>query len=117
MTVTLKFAKKELKCSLGLMFLGHFLDEVDLSLEEVGAKMGKNPFGLLPKMIYISAKTEAEMNGEDFDLTLRDIVDMIEKDGGIASNEVTKFINKWTSSLTNGVPESPAEEGDGKKKK
>jgi len=117
MTITLKFAEKELKCSLGLMFLGDFLDEVNLSLEEVGEKMQKNPFRLLPKMIYISAKTEAEMNGDDFDLTLKDVIEMIEKDGGISSKQVTKFINTWTTSLTAGVPKSEAEEGDGKKKK
>jgi len=117
MTVTLKFGKKELKCSLGLMFIGDFLDEVNLSLEEVGEKMQKNPFRLLPMMIHISARIEAEINGEDFDLTFKDIVDMIEKDGGIASPQVTKFVNSWTSSLFKGVPESPAEEGDGTKKK
>lgn len=99
------------------MFLGDFLEEVDMSLEEVGDKMQKNPFRLLPKMIYISARSEADMNGEDFDLTLRDVVDLMEKDGGIASKQVVKFINAWTSSLTKGVPKSRAEEGDGEKKK
>jgi len=117
MTITLKFGKDELKCSLGLMFLGEFLDDVDMSLEEVGDKMTKNPFRLLPKMIHISARTEAEIKGDDFDLTLKDVVDLIEKDGGIASPQVTKFINTWTKSLTNGVPESSAEEGEGEKKK
>ena len=99
------------------MFLGDFLEEVDLSLEEVGEKMQKNPFRLLPKMIYISARSEAEILSKEFDLTLKDVVEMIESDGGIASPEVTRFINEWTKSLTNGVPQSPAEEGDGKKKK
>ena len=99
------------------MFLGDFLEEVDLSLEEVGEKMGKNPFKLLPKMIFISAKSEAEMSGEEFDLSIKDVVEIIESDGGIASPQVTKFINEWTKSLTGGVPESPAQEGDGEKKK
>lgn len=99
------------------MFLGDFLEEVDMSLEEVGEKMQKNPFRLLPKMIFISARSEAEINGEDFDLKLKDVISLIEKDGGIASPQVTKFINTWTNSLTNGVPESPAEEGDKEKKK
>jgi hypothetical protein len=111
MIVKLKFGKQELSCSLGLMFLGDFLDDVDLSLEEVGEKMQKNPFRLLPKMIYISAKSEADINGDDFDLTLGDVIDMIEKDGGIASPQVVKFINKWTASLSGGVPTSEAEEG------
>ena len=99
------------------MFLGDFLEEVNLSLEEVGKKMQKNPFKILPKMIYVSAKTETEIAGEDFDLTLKDVVEMIEKDGGISSEQVVKFINKWTESMTQGVPKSEAEEGDGKKKK
>lgn len=99
------------------MFLGDFLEEVDLSLEEVGEKMQKNPFRLLPKMIYISARTESEINGEDFDLALKDVVELIESDGGISSPEVTRFVNEWTKSLTIGVPTSPAEEGKGEKKK
>ena len=99
------------------MFLGDFLEEVDLSLEEVGEKMQKNPFRLLPKMIYISARSEAEILSKDFDMTLKDVVELIESDGGISSPQVTKFINEWTKSLTNGVPQSPAEEGEGEKKK
>lgn len=99
------------------MFLGDFLDEVDLSIEEVGEKMQKNPFRLLPKMIYISARSEAEISGEDFNHTLKDIVEMIEDDGGIASPQVTKFITKWTNSMTAGVPKSEVEEGDGAPKK
>ena len=99
------------------MFLGNFLDEVNSSLQEVGEKMQRNPFMILPKMIYISARSEADISGEDFDLTLKDVVELIESDGGIASPEVTRFINEWTKSLTNGVPESPAEEGKGEKKK
>ena len=99
------------------MFLGDFLEEIDMSLEEVGEKMGKNPFKLLPKMIYLSAKTEADIKGDDFDYELKDIIDMIEKAGGLASPQVTKFVSKWTASLTDGVPESPAEEGNKEPKK
>ena len=99
------------------MFLGDFLEDVDMSLEEVGAKMAKNPFRLLPKMIYLSAKTEADILGKDFDYSLKDVIEMVEKDGGIASPQVTKFINTWTQSLTDGVPESEAEGGDKEPKK
>lgn len=99
------------------MFLGDFLDEVDLTIEEVGNKMQRNPFKLLPKMIFISARSEAEISGEEFDHTLKDVVKMIEDDGGISSPQVTKFITKWTDSMTGGVPKSEAEEGDSKPKK
>ena len=118
MIVTLKFAEKELKCSLGLMFLGALLDDLDMSLEEVAAKMQKNPFRLMPKMIFISAQTEAELNGEEFDLTFKDVVELLEKDGGIASPQAVNFINSWTASMTENVPkDDAAEEGEGKGKK
>jgi hypothetical protein len=118
MTITLKIADKELKCSLGLMFLGEFLDVVDMTLEEVGEKMGKNPFKLLPKMVYTSAKVEAELNDEDFGMTLKELVELIEKDGGIASPAMTLFVNAWTKSMLAGVPEEEsAEEGGEKAKK
>jgi phosphoribosylformimino-5-aminoimidazole carboxamide ribonucleotide (ProFAR) isomerase len=118
MTITLKFPKKDLKCSLGLQFLGEFLDEVDLSLEDVGEKMQKNPFKLLPAMIYTSARVEAELSGEDFKMTKKDVIEVLESGGGISSPEIAKFINAWTDSLTSGVPKSePAEEGGDSEKK
>ena len=99
------------------MFLGEFLDDVNLSIEEVGEKMQKNPFKLLPKMIHISAKTEAELSGEELHLELNDVVKIMEADGGIASPQVVRFINAWTKSMTSGVPQEAAEEGEGEKKK
>jgi len=118
MTITLKFPKQELKCSLGLMFLGELLDETGLSLEEAGEQMQKNPFKLIPTMIYVSARVEAELDGKDFDLTRRQLVEIIEEDGGIGSEQITKFVEEWTKSLFKGVPtEEPAEEGGDKPKK
>ena len=117
MTITLKFKTRKLDCSLGLLFLGELLDDLDMSLEDIGEKMQKNPFRLVPKMIYISAKIEAEMGGDDFDLTLKDVVGLLEEDGGLGSPQVVKFINSWTASLTDGVPETEAEEGDKDPKK
>lgn len=118
MTLTLKFPGKDIKCSVGLMFLGELLDETGLSLEEAGAMIQKNPFKLIPTMIHIAARVEAELDGEEFSLTRRELVEIMEKDGGIASPQVTKFVNTWTKSLTDGVPsEEPAEEGGEEPKK
>jgi hypothetical protein len=117
MNITLKFADKELQCSLGLMFLGELLDELDMSIEEVGDKMQKNPFRVLPKMIYTSAKVRAELSGESFEMTLGEVVEVIEKDGGIASKEVTRFVEEFVKSMNPGLPDEPAEEGGEEAKK
>lgn len=118
MTITLKFPKKELKCSLGLMFLGELLDAANLSIEEVGEKMQKNPFKLIPLMMFTSARVEAELKGDDFEMTQSDVIQLLESDGGIGSDNVTKFVNAFTKSMTGGVPiEEPAEEGGDEPKK
>lgn len=118
MEITLKFTDKELKCSLGLMFLGEFLDVVDMSITDVGEKMQKNPFKILPKMIHTSAKVAAELDDEEFTLSLKELVGMIEKDGGVSSPQITLFVTAWTKSMLEGVPEEkPAEEGGEKAKK
>ena len=49
---TLKISKKEFHFSFGLGFLGELLDNLDLSIDQVGDKITKNPFKLCA-FIYV----------------------------------------------------------------
>lgn len=97
--------------------MGEFLDVVDMSIEEVGEKMVKNPFKLLPKMIHTSAKVQAELDEVPFEMSLKELVQMIENDGGIGSPMLTLFTSAWTKSMVQGVPEDEAAEEGGEKAK
>lgn len=99
------------------MFLGELLDELNMSIEDIGEAMQKNPFRTLPRMILSSARAEAELDGVDFDLKLRDIVAMIEEDGGIMSEQLIKFMNAFTESLSSGIPSDGSAEGGDKEPK
>ena len=118
MTITLKFGDKELKCSLGLDFVGELIDDTGVGIDELGARMQTNPFKLLPRMVFISAKVEAELNGEEFTMTQREVTSLIEGDGGLGSPQCGRFMEEWTKSMTPNLPqEDDAEEGKKDKKK
>ena len=114
MDITVRIGDADLKCSLGLAFLGELLDATDMSIEEVGEKMARNPFKLLPQMIYHSHATYMELDGKEPEYDLRGIMGLIEKDGGLSSEGVADFLSKWTKSMTKDVPES---KGGGEAKK
>ncbi len=110
MDIALNIGNKKLNCSLGLGFLGELLDATDMGIEEIGEKMQKNPFKLIPLMIYNSAKYAAELDGKEFDMTLRDVVQLLDANGGLGNKEVVRFIQKWTESMTKDVPDEEAVE-------
>lgn len=107
MTIKLEFKERDLLCALGLEFLGEFLDVVGIDVEEVGRKVGQNPFKWVPVMIYHSAIIEGELSGKPVELTKREVINLLENAGGIASPQAKYFLNEWTKSMTRGVP--PAE--------
>ena len=118
MRITLKIGDKELLCSLGLGFLGELLDSTGLSIDEVVEKLNKNPFKTVPLLIYHSAKYGAESKELTFTMSLSDIIDLIDDNGGLANPEVTRFLQTWTKSMTKDVPveEALGEEGTSQKK-
>ena len=117
--ITLKINDKELEFSFGLAFLGELIEKTDLSLEDIIAKMNKNPFKMVPMIMFYSASYALERKGKEVDFTRFDISDWIDTSGGIADKSVVKFIEAFTLSLTKGVPkeEEAAKKDDSPKKK
>lgn len=115
MDITLKIGNKELRCSLGLSFLGELIDVTDLSIDEIGAKITKNPFKLIPIMLYVSHRTACDLEGAEADIDLKGVISLLEKNGGISNAEVNRFLSSWTKSMTEGVPEVESD-GEAKKK-
>ena len=116
-TIKLTFNKKEYNFSFGLGFIGMLLNETDLGLDEIVAKLNKNPFWTIPVLMFNSAKYSSMLDDKDIDFTQNDFIDWIDLEGGLGSKNVVKFLNTFTSSLTKNVPkEDEVEEGGVKKK-
>ena len=111
MDITLKFGKNEVKCNLGLEFVGELIEVTDLSIEEIGEKMQKNPFKFIPVMLNEAHKAYYAIEGKDPVFTKRQLINFLEDDGGISSKEMTRFMTEWTKSMTKGVPKSDVSEG------
>ena len=104
MRFTLVIGEKSLDFSLGLGFLGEYLEETKLSIEDIGSNLQKNPFKWIPLTMYYSAKYVRERDAKEVDFTLYEIQDLIEDNGGMGSTAVTTFMKKFIESLTKDVP-------------
>ncbi len=115
-SIKLVIAKKEIDFHFGLGFLGELFDKEDTSLEQLIKDIEKNIVKHLPPVMLQSAKYAALRKGEKFDLSLFDIIDLIDDDGGLQSKATLEFYNAFIQSLTKNVPEEPKKEDDSEKK-
>ena len=107
---------KERGFSFGLGFLGELLEETNLSIEEVGEKMQKNPFKWIPTIMFYSTKYHDESTDLEVDYTKLDIINWIDEIG-IGSDQVTLFMKSFIESLSKGVPVEESKPADTPKKK
>ena len=116
--MTLKIGDRELGFSFGLAFLGELLEQTDLSIDEIVSKMNRNPFKMIPTIMYYSTKLYSERRGEEFVFSLFDVTDWLDEAGGVGNENVAKFLKAFTSSLTKDVPkEDEVPDKDSPKKK
>lgn len=105
--IKLTINKREFVCSFGLGFLGECLENLDLSVFEIGEKLDKNPFKWIPTLIYESIKYT-----EDVDFTKKDLVNWLEEDNN-GTKTMNSFLIAFIDSLKKDVPK---QEGVKKKK-
>ena len=115
-SIKLKLHDKEIEFHFGLGFLGELLDNLDMPIEELMAGLQKNPFKLLPKIMHGAATYASLRKNEELGLTLYQLTDLIDDDGGIVSENVSKFLNAFTNSMSKDVPEEPKKATKGKQK-
>jgi len=119
-TIKLRIADKDLEFSFGLAFMGALLEETDLSIDEIVSKMSRNPFRMIPLIMFQSAKYALARKKLDIDFDIADMTDWIDISGGLANENVEKFMKEFTLSLTKDVPKDEelvaSENGVSKKK-
>lgn len=107
--VELNIKDRELYFPFGVGFLGECLENLDLSVLEIGEKLDKNPFKWIPTLMYESAKYG---NGGELDFTKEDLISWIEKSGEDGNKYMNSFLMAFVESLTKNVPKQ-----EGSKKK
>lgn len=113
---TIVFGKNEFEFFFGLSFLGEFLDEQNITLEQIDEKLNKNPFKFIPTLMHESYLHNLKRRGQNDGLGYYDFVDVLEDNGGFGSVQVQEFIKAFTESLVKDVPESEENAETSKKK-
>lgn len=110
--IELKVNERNLKCSFGLGFLGECLENLDLSVLDIGEKLDKNPFKWIPTLMYESIKyTEGEL-----DFTKKDLINWLEEDVN-GTKTMNSFLLAFVDSLKKDVPKQEPVKGKRQPKK
>jgi hypothetical protein len=100
----IKLGGTQFEFRFGLSFLGSLIEEEGKDVEELLKAVKSNPFRMVPLVMFKSAETGARRNKVAFDYDLDSFTDLIDDEGGIASEAVSKFLEAFTSSMTKDVP-------------
>jgi len=112
--LTLTINKEKVDFRLGLGFLGKALDELGLSIDELGSKLSVNVFLYAPKLMYYSYEYAMLRDGKTDIKDYNSFVDDLDDDGSFINGNVNKFLEVFTNSLTKDVPK---QKGSDTKKK
>lgn len=114
--IKLTVHKKEIDFIFGLGFMGEVLETLDLSIDEVVKKLERNPFLMVPTLMFISAKSAKEETGDEIDFTPKELINWIDESGGLGQDSVVTFLNTFTKSLVKDVPKEKETKSGSKKK-
>jgi hypothetical protein len=104
--VNIKLGETLIEFRFGLGFMGQLLESLDCSIDEVMTRLQKNPFKLIPTMMYESHNYSCYRNGEEVKYTEINFLEMLEESGGLASDGFGLFIKAFTDSMSKDVPKS-----------
>lgn len=100
----------------GLGFLGEILETLDTDIVGLGQAMVKNPFKVVPLMLYLGYKSECEVQDRVCDITIKDVNNWLEVEGSYDTPEVNDIIGVMSTSVLKYIPKAPVEETEPKKK-
>lgn len=92
----LTFEGKEYKAKFGLVVIGNTVKDLDVDLQQFFQLFAKNLPLVAPILVFNSLKK----GNPDEALTLEQVENMIDEDGGLSSTQLVKFIEAFTASIT-----------------
>lgn len=117
MNITLKINGRDLEFTFGLGFLGELLDETNLSIDEIVEQLNRNPFKMIPLLMFQSASFALKRKGEEVDFTSYDMADWLDAEGGVSNGKVKRFLDTFTESMTKDIPKNDQVVNNDSKKK
>ena len=114
--ITIELNGKKLGFHFGLGFMGELLESLDCSIDELMKGIQKNPFKFIPKLMFEAHVYDCLRNETENKYTLYTLTDLIDEEGGVMSNNVSKFLQAFTDSITKNVPKEKPVKRVGKPK-
>lgn len=115
--IKLEIQGNEIEFNFGLAFLGELLESTGLTIEQIIEGLQKNPFKIVPQIMFESVKHAKARRGKVLEMTVYDMADLIDESGGINQKAVEDFLSAFYQSLTKDVPKEDSPEKDEVKKK
>jgi hypothetical protein len=85
----------------GTYFLGQWIERTQSNdVQDALAGFQKNPFKNIPLFISIAIEETANLNGKVLNLSLIEICDLIDENGGIQGEAVQKLLAFFVETLT-----------------
>lgn len=115
-SIKIEFAGKERGFTFGLYVLGELLEYYDTDIVGFGEKMQKNPFKVIPVVLYQGHAFDLKINKQPVDVTLEDVA--LWADEGYGDGRVDRIIGVLMDSMRKNVPglAEAMDDKDGKKK-
>jgi hypothetical protein len=116
-SITLDFGSIKLEFFFGLSFLGEFLEEEKIDLQGIYAAINTNPYAFVPNLMYKSHLHNCKRQGENCNLKLFEMADLIEESGHFKDgSESSKFLEVFLQSILDGLPKTETKKSNSKKK-
>ena len=96
---TAEFGGKERTFWLGLGFLAMFVKNSKIDIDELTDAMTKNPFKVMPELLFYSLKYGYDRVGADLDFNIYDVTEWIDEDGGVSSPFTLNFMQKLGAAI------------------
>lgn len=114
--ITLKIADRNLEFAFGLGFLGELFERTGLDINVVATDVIKNPFKMIPLLMYHSNSYSEMRAGREVSFTLYEFIDWLDESGGLGNPNTKVFLDAFKKSLTRNIPKTDLKEPDSKKK-
>lgn len=114
--VKLTINREKLTFPFGLGFLGECMENLDLSVQEIGSKLDKNPFKWIPVLMHESHKYQCELDDVKLSFSIKELIKLLDNEKGNVM--MNKFLMAFIKSLTDDVPKetTPKKQSNSKKK-
>jgi hypothetical protein len=118
--IKLKIDKVKLTFPFGLGFIGECVENLDLSVQEIGAKLDRNTFKWIPVLMYESHKYQCYLDGVEPKFTKLELDKLLyKKSTEDAEQLMASFLRAFLDSLNKNVPKqegTPEKQSTPKKK-